>query len=336
MSANWIKWCKGLAEKREVRVLASRFKRDRHEIAGRLMSLWEWCDENIDDSDFVGDDAIVSLCDRDSVVDLVDGSTGIAGMLTALECPEVDWISVAPDGKTTFKNLARHNGKTAKERAAEQRKKAKQREKEPKKPKRKQAKPVPDGSAEPVPEVVPVTAGPDERRREETRGQSSQSSKGEWKTIGSASAERGDTLSTARSRSSRSPNDVFDGQDSPVDDLQPEPFDLSLVDWDHAVQMAVAAGRKIPPMSAEDRRAWLKYGVLADVRFSENWMADATEAVIRSSGTRKTPQAHFVAVLQGIAAEKFGVSEAELKGWMKRIEIPSSVWKMRVLEVRKK
>lgn len=332
MSANWIKWCKGLAEKREVRVLASRFKRDRHEIAGRLMSLWEWCDENIDDSDFAGDDAIVSLCDRDSVVDLVDGTTGIPGMLDALECPEVDWVSVAPDGKTTFKNLARHNGKTAKERAAEQRKKAKQREKEAKNPKRKRERKTPES----VPEVVPVTAGPDERRREETRGQSSQSSKGEWMTIGSASAERGDTRSTARGHSSRSPEEVFDQEQPGGDEVQSEPFDLSLVDWDHAISMAESAGRKIPPKSAEDRRAWLRYGVLADVRFSEDWLADATEAVIRSSGTRTTPQAHFVGVLQRMAAEKFGVSEVELNGWMKRIEIPSSVWKLRVLEVRKK
>ena len=127
MAGNWIKWCKGLAKKREVLVISSRLKRDRHEIAGRLMSLWEWCDENMDDADFDGEDAILSLGDRDTVISIIDHESGVAGIAEALCDKSVDWLEIKNDGLAVFKKLRRHNGKTAKERASEQRKKAIQR-----------------------------------------------------------------------------------------------------------------------------------------------------------------------------------------------------------------
>jgi hypothetical protein len=130
MSANWIKWSKGLANKREVVVLASRFKRDRHEIAGRLMELWEWCDDNLDDVDFDGDDAIVSLGNRDSAIRIIDEHTGIKGMAVALESAGVEWLKIGNGKRVRFKRYRRHNGKTAKERATEQRKKSLQRSSE--------------------------------------------------------------------------------------------------------------------------------------------------------------------------------------------------------------
>lgn len=322
MSANWIKWCKGLSDKREVRVLASRFKRDRHEIAGRLMALWEWCDENIDDSDFVGDDAIVSLYDRDSVVDLVDGSTGIPGMLVALECPEVDWISVAPDGKTTFKNLARHNGKTAKERAAEQRKKAKQREKEAKKTKQRRPKPLPDGSAESVPEVVPVAAGLDERRREEDDRRIHTSP-----DVRNTKAES--TVDPHRPPTPQSSKEVRDEFD------QTPKADLAGLDWSHVVSLAKSAARKVPPLNDKDRRAWLRFAVLAVTACSEGWLSGVADSVARATNVRKTRQATFVAALKKKAAETWGYDEPTFHAMVRQIEIPTDVWKSPILEVRK-
>lgn len=128
MSVNWIKWCKGLATKREVLLIASLLKRDSHEIAGRLMALWEWCDDNMDDIHFAGEDAVMSLGDRDSAIAFIDKTTGLKGMAEALENRDVNWLKIRKNSKVIFTKLRRHNGKTAKERATEQRKKSLQRE----------------------------------------------------------------------------------------------------------------------------------------------------------------------------------------------------------------
>jgi hypothetical protein len=91
------------------------------------MEFWEWCDDNLDDVDFDGDDAIVSLGDRDSARDIIDEHTGITGMAEALQAKGVDWIDLGDGSNVRFKKFRRHNGKTAKERASDNRKKANQR-----------------------------------------------------------------------------------------------------------------------------------------------------------------------------------------------------------------
>jgi hypothetical protein len=309
MSANWIKWCKGLAHKREVLLIASRLQRDSYEIAGRLMALWEWCDDNMDDVHFVGEDAIMSLGDRDRVIEFIDGKTGLKGMAEALEKPDVNWLKIRRNLKVIFVKLRRHNGKTAKERATEQRKKARQR----------------DSDADSgVPDYVPLLPGLDERK---TRGEF-QSSKGDRKTIGSASAKSGDNADTDRRQSSHSPKDMRGEEKA-------EPFDLSFVDWDRVVSIAESAAKRVPPRSAKDRRAWLKYAVLAEVTFSEDWMIDAAQAVVNSAETRRTKQAHFVGILKGKAEEDHGVSGGQFVGMFRRIEIPKRIWKLPILEVRK-
>jgi hypothetical protein len=130
MAGDWIKWCKGLVNKREIVVLSSRFKRDKHEIAARLMCLWEWCDENMDDTDFEDEDAIMSLGDRDSAASIIDHLTGIDGMSDALQSKGVDWLAIGDHGRVRFKKLRRHNGSTAKQRSSNQRRKSKQRQSE--------------------------------------------------------------------------------------------------------------------------------------------------------------------------------------------------------------
>jgi hypothetical protein len=127
MAGDWIKWCCGLASKREVRIVASRLQRDRHEIAGRLMVLWEWLGETIHETDFdpATGDVTVEMGDRWKSE--IDDIAGLPNLAEALASPAVRWIQARSGGRITFLRLGRHNGKTAKTRAMEQQKKARQR-----------------------------------------------------------------------------------------------------------------------------------------------------------------------------------------------------------------
>lgn len=127
MAGDWIKWCKGLASRREVVVLASKLGRDRHEIAGRLMVLWEWCDDNVSETDIDPASLNVSLLLGDNPAAFVDALLGLPGMAEAMASPEVRWIEARSGGRLVFPNLARHNGTSAKTRAYDARKKQIQR-----------------------------------------------------------------------------------------------------------------------------------------------------------------------------------------------------------------
>jgi hypothetical protein len=113
-----------------------------------------------------------------------------------------------------------------------------------------------------------------------------------------------------------------------------QPYDLSGLDWEHVTSMAESVARKIPPTCTDGRRCWLKYAVLAEITFSEHWLMDSVEAVLAARKSRKTPQAHFVSVLQSKAAEQ-NVDITTFKALMKRIEIPKAIWKSSVLEIQK-
>lgn len=127
MAGDWIKWGKGLASRREVVVLAARMKCNRFEIAGRLMQLWEWCDENIPDSGINVDTLNASLFLGDSACAFLDSILGMDGFAAALSAPEVGWLTIEPSGWVVFPNFGAHNGTTAKTRASEARKKQRQR-----------------------------------------------------------------------------------------------------------------------------------------------------------------------------------------------------------------
>ncbi len=127
MAGNWIKWIKGLTNRREVVILSSKLGRDRHEIAGRLMVLWEWCDDNTKDED--ADESLnVSLNLGDKPFDFLDALLGLPGMAEAMASTEVRWLEVRSGGRIVFPKLARHNGTSAKTRAYEALKKSRQRE----------------------------------------------------------------------------------------------------------------------------------------------------------------------------------------------------------------
>jgi|GEM_PF-6566489 len=153
MAGDWIKWTKGLASRREVVILASMLSRDPHEIAGRLMVLWEWCDENVTDQDVEPGTSNVSLILGDKAAAFVDARLGLPGMAEALASPGVKWIEFRSGGRCVFPNLARHNGTSAKTRAYESRKKELQRSRPAK------------ASPEMSPEVGDKTGTREEKRR---------------------------------------------------------------------------------------------------------------------------------------------------------------------------
>lgn len=115
MAGDWIKWSKGLARKREVVLIASALGHDRRYIAGALMELWEWVDENVTDlsrPERDTDDAVVELAaDALHLLDVVVGVEGLAGAMVS-----VGWLKQR-NGRLELPNFFRHNGSTAKDRA---------------------------------------------------------------------------------------------------------------------------------------------------------------------------------------------------------------------------
>lgn len=132
MAGDWIEWSKGLANRREVVVLAGKLGRDRFEIAGRLMSLWEWADDNIPDKDIDDETGDASLFLGDKPFDFLDALLGLPGFADAMASPEVCWLTARSGGRLTFPKFGRHNGTTAKTRALGRRKKQEQRSTVPK------------------------------------------------------------------------------------------------------------------------------------------------------------------------------------------------------------
>lgn len=149
MAGDWLKWTVGLAGKREVRIMASRLHRDRHEIAGRLMVLWEWLGDNLGPEAFDPDTGDAHLEMGEDWTAQIDDIVGLPGFAEVLASPAVCWITARSGGRITFPNLGRHNGKNAKMRAMEAQKKARQRQ-------------------EKCPANVPMLSGLEKRREEST------------------------------------------------------------------------------------------------------------------------------------------------------------------------
>lgn len=113
-----------------------------------------------------------------------------------------------------------------------------------------------------------------------------------------------------------------------------EAADLTDLDWSHVCAMAEAVGRKIRAVDEKDRRAWLRYAVLAATAFSEAWLMDSVDAVVNAKETKRSRQAHFVGVLKAKALE-LGFDKATYAAMLGSIEIPADVWKSGVLETRR-
>lgn len=301
MAGDWIKWCKGLTKKREVIVMASLLKRDRREVAGRLMELWEWCDDNLSDTDF-DTQGNASLIIGDKALDFLDETVGLTGFANAMASPDVCWLVANDGGRITFPNLARNNGSTAKSRLYESARKAKQRQQ--------------------MSQDIRDNPGTETGTREE------KSERREEKT----NRDRTDRpIGGLSPLESSSPEGKKRKRPEPVG----EPLDLSEVDWFRVTHLAESLSKKVPPYSAQDRRQWFKFAVMVERDiFSEHWLLDAAEAVVSAPQHAKNRQAHLVAVLKSKAAEE-GMSANDFKGISRRIEIPDDVWNLQILKVSK-
>lgn len=128
----WIKWVKGLSNRREVIVLARKLNISRREAACACMEMWEWADQETIDGHI-----------RGATRDDIDLMLGLPGFSSALESDEVGWVRFTERG-VTFPRWERHNGETAKKRALEQRKKKRQRDLDQEKVSRKKPDKFPD------------------------------------------------------------------------------------------------------------------------------------------------------------------------------------------------
>ncbi len=131
MAGDWIKWTKGVARKPEVLQIAQRLGKTRHEVAGLLMELWEWADENVifvqDSSVFDPDNCPAFVRLGDCSTSLIDALAGVAGLADSLTA--VGWLCPR-NGSLEFPNFGRHNGKSAKSRALDYSRKRAERQKD--------------------------------------------------------------------------------------------------------------------------------------------------------------------------------------------------------------
>lgn len=127
--AEWIKWVKGLTERREVVWMASHLQIDRRIVAAALMELWEWADENVKPATTEPYDGTIDVGPKP--LGFIDSLLDVAGMAEMLASQSIGWLRIESDGRLTFPRLGRHNGETAKKRAEDARRKAEERRNKP-------------------------------------------------------------------------------------------------------------------------------------------------------------------------------------------------------------
>lgn len=310
MAGDWVKWVKGLSKRREVIVLARKLGVSRREAACACMEMWEWADDETTNGHIQG-----------ATGEDIDLQLGLPGFASALQSSEVGWLRVNSQG-ITFPRWDRHNGESAKRRANDAAKKRQQRDLGSGRKSRKKR--------DKRPEVVPQKPGPEERREERE-----ESERREENIL-----SREDRSADRREASSEPPANGDGARSPPSDRSSPlgrsqrkflagkeEPFDVSGVDWGVVIGIAENAAKHIPPITEDDRRAWLKYAVMASVMYGDGWMTGTAYDVAHASDTKETRQARFVGALQSKAKEADGSESEVFNGIARRIEIPDHVWK---------
>lgn len=302
MAGDWIKVEKLTPDKPEIAILARKLGISIGDAFLQWFRVYAWAD-GVTCPGFVPN---LSLADVDQL------ARAMPRTAEHLASKEISWMREGADG-VHFSKWDRHNGKSAKSRALEQEKKRNQRAKS-------------DDLSRNCPDDNGTTSG---LERQESDRRPSASNR-EWKANGSAgSSQNGESAPDGHSpHSPRSP------LESSGFERQEEPFDLSEVDWDAVEGLVESLARLVRPVTEKDRRAWFRFGVLALTSFSEHWLLSSAESVLRAKQTKRTKQAHLVGVLKAKAAEQ-GIDEATFAAMLRRIEIPTSVWKSGVLEVRK-
>ena len=110
MAGDWIKWCKGLVNKNETHLISESLNMEPAQVAGHLMQVWEWLDDNAD-----------MLPNGDGVVTLgalqtkrIDRIVHVTGFGQAMA--DAGWLRFE-NGKMIVPNFSRNNGNHAKKRA---------------------------------------------------------------------------------------------------------------------------------------------------------------------------------------------------------------------------
>lgn len=116
MLGDWIKLETATPDKPEVVLIASILRIDQDAVTGKLVRLWCWADTNSIDG--------ASVRITAAFVDRLVGKRGFAAAMR-----KVGWLA-GEDGALSFPGFCRHNGRSAKARAAERRKKQEQRERD--------------------------------------------------------------------------------------------------------------------------------------------------------------------------------------------------------------
>lgn len=104
MAGDWIKLQHTTPDKPEVVTMAARLGIDQDAVVGKLIRIWIWADQNSLNGN--------ALTVTDAFLDRVTAHSGFSGALR-----EVGWLS-GRQGLLTIPNFDRHNGQTAKARAA--------------------------------------------------------------------------------------------------------------------------------------------------------------------------------------------------------------------------
>jgi hypothetical protein len=112
MAGDWIKFEVSTLDKQEVSLLADVLGIDHDAVIGKLLRVWAWADQNVtieSNGESNGDSVTVSV-----TTSFLDRLTFCPGFSKALE--SVGWLVIG-ERQVVLPNFARHNGKTAKERA---------------------------------------------------------------------------------------------------------------------------------------------------------------------------------------------------------------------------
>lgn len=223
----------------------------------------------------------------------IDLMLGLPGFSSALESREVGWAVFTTQG-VTFPRFVRHNGESAKRRATDAKKKAIQR-------KSRKGKDLAKGqlsreNRDKSPDDVPKKQGPEERERERK----------EEKPI----------------------SDRTDRASSDLDVCSLPPLDLSEVDWGQVSYLAGRIANVVKPANDEDRRAFLRYAILTQISFSEDWLLQGLGA-INGEPSRKSRAARFVGALQ----KGSGMDSTDFNSLARQVEVPDDVWESEVLKV---
>ncbi len=105
MAGDWIKWCRGLHQKREIIGIAARLGISPVHAAGLCMVFWEWLDENVKEADIDSTgNAHLNLGElQPQFIDRLVGADGFAAALAA-----EGWLNIRL-GSLVVPNFTRHN-----------------------------------------------------------------------------------------------------------------------------------------------------------------------------------------------------------------------------------